>query len=107
MLTGFRLPNNYALEACAGRSPGNSSLRPHSAGEPLGRNGFAMILSDFPLVAIWWCVDGWFGGTRLGKMFFVMDACRLAKNPCLTKQGLVAVQSKLRLAVNLLIATLI
>ena len=41
------------------------------------------------------------------KMFFVMDACRLAKNPCLTKQGLVAVQSKLRLAVNLLIATLI
>jgi len=58
VLTGFRLPNNYALEACAGRSSGNSSLRPLSAGEPLGRNGFAMILSDFPLVAIWWCGDG-------------------------------------------------
>jgi hypothetical protein len=48
-----------------------------------------------------------FGGTRLGKMFFVSDACRLAKNPYLRKQGLITVQSKLRLTVNLLIATLI
>jgi hypothetical protein len=34
-------------------------------------------------------VDGWFGGTRLGKMFFAVDACRLAKNPYLKKQGLI------------------
>jgi hypothetical protein len=48
-----------------------------------------------------------FGGTRLGKMLFASAAFRSAKNPCLKKQGLIAVQSQIGLAVNFLNAILI